>query len=503
MALQQSLDSKVVIIGCGMSGIAAAQRLVSRGFRHVRILEATARSGGRVKTGTFGNNIIEIGANWIHGPSEGNPVFCLARQYGLLDPAALTPENQAMDIEGHPPWVPSWFSSSGRRLSAEDMFPAVEMFAELLEESVKFENGGEAWPSVGEYIRAEAPQRAAEQWKDERESVRALRMCLMSNLLKVECCVNGTHSMDDVGLGAFSQYKHLPGLDCTFPGGYEGLIKKLLLELPSNIVSYRRPVCCIHWNSTEKGESPVTVECENGEKIAADHVIVTVPLGYLKKHHATLFRPPLPLHKLHSVQRIGFGTNNKIYAEFDSPWWDADCEVIYLVWEDEENLVDQVPDIQTSWIKKLFGFTVLKPTERYGHVLCGWIAGHESEYMETLSEQEVTHAVTQLIRRFTGNPTIAPRRILRSQWFHDPWTCGSYTYLGVGCSAQDLDNLREPLPTKGAQAKPLQVLFAGEATHSHYYSTVHGALLSGWREADRLISHYSSPSSSQPSRPKL
>lgn len=26
--------------------------------------------------------------------------------------------------------------------------------------------------------------------------------------------------------------------------------------------------------------------------------------------------------------------------------------------------MDQVPDVQTSWIKKLFGFTVLKPTER-------------------------------------------------------------------------------------------------------------------------------------------
>lgn len=41
-------------------------------------------------------------------------------------------------------------------------------------------------------------------------------------------------------------------------------------------------------------------------------------------------------------------------------------------------------------------------TSRYGHILCGWIAGHESNYMETLSEQEVMFAITQLVRRFTG-----------------------------------------------------------------------------------------------------
>lgn len=45
---------KVVIVGCGISGIAAAHRLLKHGFHNVRILEATERSGGRIKTGKLG-----------------------------------------------------------------------------------------------------------------------------------------------------------------------------------------------------------------------------------------------------------------------------------------------------------------------------------------------------------------------------------------------------------------------------------------------------------------
>ena len=49
-----SADPEIVVIGCGISGVAAAHRLVSAGFHHVRILEATARSGGRIKSGRLG-----------------------------------------------------------------------------------------------------------------------------------------------------------------------------------------------------------------------------------------------------------------------------------------------------------------------------------------------------------------------------------------------------------------------------------------------------------------
>ncbi|XP_062257223.1 peroxisomal N(1)-acetyl-spermine/spermidine oxidase-like isoform X2 [Platichthys flesus] len=484
--MAENKEPKTVIIGCGISGISAAHRLLKAGFHNVRILEATARSGGRIKTAK-----LEIGASYIHGPSEENPVFCLSRDYDLLDPEALTEENQANAVAERPPLVPNWFSSSGQRPIAEHMIPAVEMHVDLMEDLERIKNKEETpWASVGDFIRSELPQRAAERWKDKDETTRELLMCAISTLLKLECCDSAAHSMDDLDLAGFTLFKNLDGLDCTIPSGMEALIESLMSELPCDLVSYNHPVRCVHWNNEGDGEHAVMLECEDGERIAADHVIVTIPLGYLKKHHSTLFCPPLPVHKLHSLQKLGFGTCDKIFVEFDSPWWDPDCEVIYLLWTGKDDPSDQVFDIRKSWMHKIVGFTVHRPSERNSHVLCGWIAGQEAEYMETLSEEVVRRSVTELVHLFTRNPIITPRRILRTQWFHDPWTCGSYSHPAVGCTAQDLENLMEPLPSKGTQ--PLQVLFAGEATHPCHYSTVHGALLTGWREADRLISHYSS-----------
>ena len=164
-----------------------------------------------------GSNVVEIGANWIHGPSQENPVFRLACHYNLLDPESMTEENQALDVGGHPPFVPSFLRSSGGTVPAELLAPAVELFSRVLERSQDFSaGGGEPVASVGGFVRAELPRLAEAEWGAEA-GLRELRMALVSTLLKVECCVSGTHSMDEVGLGAFGLYRTLPGLDCTFP----------------------------------------------------------------------------------------------------------------------------------------------------------------------------------------------------------------------------------------------------------------------------------------------
>lgn len=54
-----TLNPKIVIVGCGISGVAAADRLLKAGFQNVHIVEATKRSGGRIKTSTSGIFVIK------------------------------------------------------------------------------------------------------------------------------------------------------------------------------------------------------------------------------------------------------------------------------------------------------------------------------------------------------------------------------------------------------------------------------------------------------------
>ncbi|XP_006263045.1 peroxisomal N(1)-acetyl-spermine/spermidine oxidase isoform X1 [Alligator mississippiensis] len=501
---------RVLVVGAGIAALGAAQRLHgSQRFPGLRLLEATGRAGGRVCSQRFGSRVVEIGAHWIHGPSKGNPVFQLASEYGLLDEEATSEENQQIETGGHPVLPSLSYSSSGRILSPELVISMRNLFSTLLGQTHMFLNLAQVpVPSVGEYLKKEIAEQVKE-WTDDDDETKQLKLAVLNTYFKLECCVSGTHSMDLVALRSFGEYVTLPGLDCTFPGGYGGLIDCMLASLSKESILFNKPVKTIHWRGSYQEEGsegrtfPVQVECEDGETFLADHVIVTVPLGFLKEHHKTFIQPSLPLQKVEAINQLGFGTNNKIFLEFEKPFWDPDCQLIEVVWDDESPLAAPSTNLQADWFKKLVGFVVLQPPEQYGHVLCGFIAGKESEYMETLSDSEVLTAFTHIIRKLTGNHHLAPpTKVLRSKWHSAPYTRGSYSYVAVGSSGEDIDTLAQPLPEETSDPRLLQVLFAGEATHRTFYSTTHGALLSGWREADRLLSLYDASELHQP-KPRL
>lgn len=57
-------NARVIVVGAGISGISAASKLIENGFKNLTILEAENRIGGRVCTVPFGDNVLDLGAQW-------------------------------------------------------------------------------------------------------------------------------------------------------------------------------------------------------------------------------------------------------------------------------------------------------------------------------------------------------------------------------------------------------------------------------------------------------
>lgn len=77
---------KIIIVGAGASGIAAASKLCQNGFNDIIILEAENRIGGRINSREFGGKFVDLGAQWVHG-EVGNLVYDMVKDLDLLCPS--------------------------------------------------------------------------------------------------------------------------------------------------------------------------------------------------------------------------------------------------------------------------------------------------------------------------------------------------------------------------------------------------------------------------------
>ena len=121
-------------------------------------------------------------------------------------------------------------------------------------------------------------------------------------------------------------------------------------------------------------------------------------------------------------------------------------------------------------------------------MLCAWISGKYAKHMELLSDNNVSDGLYLLLEMFLGKTYNVSKfdQILRSSWYMDKHFRGCYTFRSITSEKLNVEtkDLADPIIT--VDGKPI-ILFAGEATHDHYYSTVHGAVETGFREADRIV----------------
>jgi len=106
------------------------------------------------------------------------------------------------------------------------------------------------------------------------------------------------------------------------------------------------------------------------------------------------------------------------------------------------------------------------------------IGGARAVEMESWNEAATRDWATGVVRGLFGASAPDPSSVMATRWASDRFSGGAYAYIAVGSSPDDVAALAEPV---GAR-----LLFAGEATARAHWACVHGAYVSGLREAARL-----------------
>lgn len=411
----------VVVIGAGISGLAAAKKLKQKGFT-VIVLEAQEKVGGRLRTDRSLGVAFDEGASWIHGPN-GNPITNLAAQSGAN--TFLTDDDNV-----------SVFDTSGSAYSDSLLTSSENQFNNALNAVRNTGNQNQSFETV--FNSLYPTQVNNRLWK-----------YMLSAFLEF----NTGGDISKLSSKYFYDDEEFNGSDVIITNGYDKVTDYLSQGLD---IRLNTRVSAIDYSS------PNIKVSTNTDVIEAEYVIVSVPLGVLK-NNAISFTPALPTDKATAIVKTNMGNVNKFLLIWNSPFWDTNLQYI-----------GYTPDT-----KGKFNYFLNVKKFTTANALMTFAFGDYATVTESMSDSEIINEVMLHLKSIYGNSIPNPTNMLRTKWGQNVNTYGAYSYATNGTTTADFDTLAKSINNK--------LFFAGEHTNREYRGTVHGAYLSGIREADKII----------------
>lgn len=356
--------------------------------------------------------------------------------------------------------------------------------------------------------------------KDERSAVRARDA--------LECAVNGCTSTDDMSATRNRDYVVLPGDNVRAPGGMSRLVDALVARVSPATLRLGKSVVRVEWTDPatpsgdgeyetgcdadgkqkEKGEGEgegdgIRVWTNDGDIVQAKCVIWTPSVNAtLAAADAGVFAPALPSHKLAALRRRGHAPVEQAYAVLSTPLHGITSQSMTpILWDDEEfdgargGHSGRCGGNRFRWEQGVFGLLYDDETQAVSFWLTGDAAACFCALPEDAARGELTLLLRAAYKQHVGIATL-----IRSDWSRNAFIRGGYSFPAKQARSADVADIARPLPAyptpssrsesmEGSvekAARPLPALcFAGEATHPRFYSTMHGAIESGFREAER------------------